>query len=115
LHGRAAIYYTVWMYSIIKQLRRAGVRRSLREIQSDPGLHGHLTVVSVAGMRLLNVHAAGDQSHQRPLCAFLYEPVLVSMHGARMLFVGYERAGNQNDPLAQTHMQEWSVEVIERQ
>lgn len=100
------------MYSIIKQLRQNGARRHLREIQSDPGLRGHLTVVLVNGQRKLKLHAYGDDSQQKPLCALLFEPVLVSMHGARMLFAGFERAGEQNDPLSKTFMQEWSVEVM---
>jgi hypothetical protein len=96
------------MYSTIKQIRHHGVRRPDREIFSDAGVSGVLTLASVAGHYVLSVHALGDDSHQVPLIPKLYDAVLVSLHGSGMLFRGFQRAGG---PAAPTYAQEWTVTI----
>jgi hypothetical protein len=100
------------MYSNIKQLRQRGVRRSDREIGSDPGIFGAVTLVSCAGHLVLSVHAWGDSSHRAPLIPLLYDAVLVSMHTNRMLFRGFQRVGRPDDKTAPTYAQEWTVTLV---
>lgn len=100
------------MYSNIKQLRQRGVRRSDREIGSDEGIFGTLTLVNCAGHIVLSVHAWGDSSHQTPLIPKLYDAVIVGMHGNGMLFRGFQRPGNPDDKAAPTYAQEWSIQVV---
>ena len=103
------------MYSTVKRLRRGGARLADRDIQADPGTVGHLTMVGVAGTRELKLHGAGDDSKQGPLIPVLFDAEMISMHGARMLFKGFERQGNQADRNGYTVMQEWSIEVMTAQ
>ncbi len=100
------------MYSKVKRLRVRGARRSDREIGSDPGVVGHITIVTIGTIKEIKLHGAGDDARRAPLIPLLYEPVLQAMHGARMLLSGLERQGNQADPAAPLFMQEWSVEVM---
>ena len=93
------------MYSIVKRLRTANVRRPDREIQSDNGHIGHLTMCSVEGRSHLKLHAAGDSSHMRPIIPELVDARLVAMHGDKMLFAGKERLGGRFAD------QEWSVRI----
>ena len=95
------------MYSTVKRLRRGGARLSDQEIQSDPGVVRHLTMVSVSGTRELKLHGAGDDTKQGPVIPVLFDAEIISMHGARMLFKGFERQGNQADRNGPTVMQEW--------
>lgn len=104
--------YTVRMYSKVKQLRQRGTRRSDREIGSDAGTVGHLTLIRCNGHYELKLHAAGDDSRQVPMLPVLFDAAIVSMHGARMLFCGFERQGDQADRKVPTAMQEWAVEVM---
>lgn len=96
------------MYSTIKQIRHHGVRRPDREIFSDAGVSGVLTLASVAGHYVLSVHGLGDDSHQVPLIPKLYDAVLVSLHGTGMLFRGFQRTGGPTSP---TYAQEWTVTI----
>lgn len=100
------------MYSIVKRLRIRGVRRSLRDIQADDGTLGHLTMVTVGPRRELKLHGSGDDAQQNPTIPILFDAVLISMHGQRMMVMGFERQGDQGDPLAPTTMQEWSVQFF---
>ena len=77
------------MYSIVKQLRNRGVRRNLREIQSDIGAMGHLTMVKVGHCRVLKLHGAGDDAQKNAVIPVLFDAVLISMHGSRMMFSGF--------------------------
>ena len=59
------------------------------------------------------MHAAGDDSRHAPIIPLLFDPLILAMHGKRMLFSGLQRQGNQEDPTAPMFMQEWSVEVMQ--
>jgi hypothetical protein len=43
----------------------------------------------------------------------LWRAKVVAMQADRMLFQGYERRGNQTDPIAPLVKQEWAVQVKE--
>lgn len=100
------------MYSKVKRLRVRGARRSDREINSDPGSVGHVTMVTVGNVKEMKLHAAGDDARRTPVIPLLYEPIIQAMHGARMLLSGMERQGDQADPAAPLFMQEWAIEVM---
>jgi len=96
------------MYSKIKRLRIGGARRSDREIQSDPGVVGHITVALVGGTREMSLYGAGDDARRVPLIPLLLNPTIVAMGNARMLVTGLERKGDADGP---TFMQEWAIEI----
>ncbi|MEJ7804942.1 MAG: hypothetical protein WKG03_03345 [Telluria sp.] len=100
------------MYSKVKRLRARGARRSDREIGSDPGVVGHVTMATIGHTKEMKLHAAGDDSRRAPIIPLLYEPTIQAMHGARMLVSGLERQGDQADPAAPLFMQEWAIEVM---
>ena len=100
------------MYSKVKRLRVRGARRSDREIGSDPGVVGHVTMATVSHIKEMKLHAAGDDSRRIAAIPLLYDPVIQAMHGARMLISGLERQGDQADPAAPLFAQEWTTEVM---
>lgn len=100
------------MYCKVKRLRSRGARRADREIGSDPGMVGHVTMATVGAIKEMKLHAAGDDSWRAAAIPILYEPVIQAMHGARMLISGLERQGDQAGPAAPLHMQEWAIEVM---
>jgi hypothetical protein len=93
------------MYSIVKRLRQRGIRKHDREIQTDPGTVGDMTLALCSGSCELKL-AADDGSRQEPIIPVLIEARLVTMHGAKMLFRGVERG-----PDGAECVQEWSVLV----
>jgi hypothetical protein len=100
------------MYSKVKLLRQRGARRPDRDIASDLGAVGHLTLSSVGAMCELKLHGPEDDSQRNPLIPVLLDATLITMHGARMLFRGFERQGAQDDPAGPACLQEWAVEVM---
>lgn len=100
------------MYSKVKRLRRNGERLPDRDIYSMESIVGCLTVCTVVNYQVLKLHAAGDTGAMAPLIPEMFRARLVTMHGARMLFQGYERIGNQADENSPVIKQEWSVEVV---
>lgn len=100
------------MYSKVKRLRRGGARRSDRDIQSDPGTVGHVSMATVGINREIKLHAAGDDSQRLPVIPLLLNPVITAMVGNRQLFSGVERQGDQADPHAALFVQEWAVEIL---
>lgn len=98
------------MYGKIKQLRQRGIRRSDREINSDPGTDGEFTFALVGGIYELKL-AAPDDSQLKPVIPILYDAKLITMHGDKMLFKGEERAPGDNGP---SFVQEWAVLVMPR-
>ena len=101
------------MYSKVNRLRVRGARRADREISSDPGTVGHITMLTVGSTVEMKLHGAGDDARRAPIIPSLFNPVIQSMHGPRMLFAGFEQQGDQADPNAPTFMQEWAVEVMQ--
>jgi hypothetical protein len=94
------------MHSKVKLLRQRGARLSDRDIASDPGTVGHLTLVTVGGACELKLFGPEDHSQHRPILPILSDAMLITMHGARMLFRGCD------DPASPDMLQEWAVEVM---
>lgn len=93
------------MKAHVKILRRDGVRKSERDIGSDPGTHGVMTMVRIGERTELKLAAPSD-SQMKPLIPELYHARLVTMHGNRMLFQGLT-APREEGGLPQ----EWAVEI----
>jgi hypothetical protein len=100
------------MYSIIKRLREGGERRSDRDISSDPGTIGHLTVFAVKGVSVASLHAAGSTGSDDPLIPMLFRAKLCTLHNDRLLFKGYERPVGQEGVDSDRNRQEWAVQVM---
>lgn len=92
----------------VKILRQRGVRRSDREIGSDAGVNGQLTLYQSGGQCELKLFA-DDGSRQEPIIPILFDAKLVTMHGDKMLFHGLEHTGTAADA---QYLQEWSVMVL---
>jgi hypothetical protein len=92
----------------VKILRLRGARRSDREIGSDAGVDGQLTLYQSGGQCELKLFA-DDGSRQEPIIPILFDARLVTMHGDKMLFHGLERVGSTGDA---QYLQEWSVMVL---
>jgi hypothetical protein len=102
------------MYSIIRQLRHEGIRRTEAEVAADAGFAGIVTM-SMAGTTRQMTLSAPETAEGTPvlLLSPLYEPQLLSMHADGMIVRGWqrvlratnERTGN-NTPGA-TYLQEW--------
>lgn len=95
----------------VKILRYRGSRRSDREIGSDAGVDGRISLYQSGGMCELKLFA-DDGSRQEPVIPVLFDARLVTMHGDKMLFRGIERAGAIEDA---QYLQEWSVMVLATQ
>jgi hypothetical protein len=54
---------------------------------------------------------AGDDAQANAAIPILFDALMILMHGARMMFVGYERQGAQDDPKGPAMLQEWVVEL----
>lgn len=92
----------------VKILRAHGARRSDREIGSDAGADGNLSLYRSGGRYELKLFA-DDGSRQEPIIPVLFDARLVTMHGNKMLFQGLECRGEIADA---QHFQEWSVLVL---
>lgn len=100
------------MYCKVKRLRRHGERISDREISADPGIVGHMTICQVETTIMAKVHGARDDARRVALFPELHRAKVVGMNGDRMLFQGWERVGNQDDPASPMIKQEWAVQVM---
>jgi hypothetical protein len=69
-------------------------------------------MVTVGARRELKLHETEDDAQQNATIPILFDAMLFSMHGQRMLVMGFERQGDQGDPLSPTTMQEWSVQFF---
>lgn len=103
------------MYSKIKLLRRNGERKADREISSDPGAVGHVSMCITTNYTVLKLYAAGDTGARAALVPELFRAHCTMIEGARMLFRGFERIGNQLDENAPLRKQEWAVEIMVEQ
>jgi hypothetical protein len=93
------------MYSIVKRLRTRGLRKHDREIQSDQGTEGDLTLAMCGAGPELKL-SRDDGSRQEPIIPVLIDAKLITMHGDKMLFKGIEREEGGAE-----YVQEWSVMV----
>jgi hypothetical protein len=94
------------MKAHVKQLRRGGERLAARDIQTDSGTRGEMTMVLIDGRAELKLAEPSD-SQQKPLVPMLYHARLVTMHGNRMLFQGLTAPRQDGG-----QPQEWSVEAF---
>ena len=94
------------MYSIVKRLRSRGVRKHSRDIQTDQGARGDLTLALCGDGAELKL-SSDDGSRQEPIIPVLLDAKLVTMHSDKMLFKGIERGEGGAE-----YAQEWSVMVL---
>lgn len=94
------------MYSIVKRLRTRGIRQHDRDIQSDQGVTGDITL-SLCGDGAQLKLSSDDGSRQEPIIPVLLDARLVTMHHDKMLFRGIERGDGGAE-----FVQEWSVLVL---
>lgn len=99
------------MYSRVKVLRRHGERLSDHEIGAAPWHVGHLTIVLIEHVPVMKLHAAGDDSVMAPILPLMFRARVVSMHGDKMLFQGFERDERPDDK----RRQEWTVQIMAEQ
>lgn len=100
------------MYSKVKRLRRRGERISDHEIGSDTGIVGHITIVLIEHVPVMKLHGAADDAVQKPLLPLMWRAKVVMIRGDKMLFQGFERVGDQDDPASSVVRQEWAVQVM---
>jgi len=104
------------MYSIIRQLRHEGIRRTEAEVAADTGFAGIVTM-SMAGTTRQMTLSAPETAEGTPvlLLSPLYEPQLLSMHADGMIVRGWQRVLNdrtgKNTPGA-TYLQEWVLTLV---
>ncbi|WP_245191863.1 hypothetical protein [Herbaspirillum sp. 3R-11] len=110
------------MYSIIRQLRHEGIRRTEAEVAADAGFAGIVTMSMAGTTRQMTLSAPEGADNAEGatvlLLSPLYEPQLLSMHAdgmivrgwQRVLRVSNERTGN-NTPGA-TYLQEWVLTLV---
>lgn len=93
------------MYGTVKRLRNRGIRKHGREILADQGTTGDITLAMCAAGPELKL-SSDDGSRQEPIIPVLNDAKLITMHGDKMLFKGYERGEGGAE-----YVQEWSVRV----
>ena len=96
------------MYSIVRQLRKNGLRRHDRDFGNDPGVNGMLNLIYLGTHLRLSVERWGDHSQENTLLPSLFDAQCVSWHGMLMLWRGYQRI-HENAP---TYLQEWHITLI---
>lgn len=109
------------MYSIIRQLRHEGIRRTEAEVAADAGFAGIVTMSMAGTTRQMTLSAPdpdrAEGAEGRPvlLLSPLYEPQLLSMHADGMIVRGWQRVLNdrtgKNTPGA-TYLQEWVLTLV---
>lgn len=93
------------MKATVKILRVDGRRKADRDIQSDQGTQGALTLAKVGQAFELKLYDPND-SQMQPLVASLWDARAVGMRGNRMLWQGLT-ARWEDGGVAQ----EWSIEL----
>jgi len=107
------------MYSIIRQLRHEGIRRTEAEVAADAGFAGIVTMSMAGTTRQMTLSAPetaeGTEGTTVLLLSPLYEPQLLSMHADGMIVRGWQRVLNdrtgKNTPGA-TYLQEWVLTLV---
>lgn len=94
------------MKATVKILRSNGRRRAEREIQTDSGVTGALTMATVEGALELKLYDPND-SQMKPLIPPLWEAKAVAIRGNRMLFQGLTARWADGGVA-----QEWAIEIV---
>lgn len=100
------------MYSHFKRLRIGGQRKADRDISADPGVIGHISVFRQGSEVIAAAYATGGTGQPGQLLPLLYRARLVTMHGDRMLFRGWERPLRDDQADSDENKQEWSVRLM---
>lgn len=100
------------MYSHFKRLRAAGQRKTDRDIASDPGVVGHISIFRQGNEIVAAAYAVGGTGKPDILLPLLYRAKLVTMQGHGMLFQGWERPRGEDQPDTDANKQEWSVKIL---
>jgi len=85
-----------------------GKRRSDRDLGTDEGVVGLLTMNSVSSYRVASICEYGD-SRMAPILPELYDPVVTGIQGGKLLLRGYQ-IGVSND--VGSYLQEWVIEPL---
>jgi len=104
------------MYSIIRQFRSEGIRRTEAEIAADAGFAG-IVGMSLAGTtRQMTLSAQkSDEGTSVLLLPPLYEPQLLSMHADGMIVRGWQRLSGGKTTPGPTYLQEWLLTFVGQQ
>ncbi|MFL9881152.1 hypothetical protein PQR63_22330 [Herbaspirillum rhizosphaerae] len=104
------------MYSIIRQFRSEGIRRTEVEIAADAGFAG-IVGMSLAGTtRQMTLSAQkSDEGTSVLLLPPLYEPQLLSMHADGMIVRGWQRLSGSKTTPGPTYLQEWLLTFVGQQ
>lgn len=97
------------MYSIVKRLRKNGSRLPEREIASDQGAVGHLSLAILGHTLILRLYAPGGVGARHSLVPELYNARVILMEGDKQLWEGEER--ESADWRGRAIKQEWSVRL----
>lgn len=100
------------MYSHFKGLRAAGKRKADRDISSDPGVVGQLSVFRQGSEVVAAAYATGGAGQPGAMLPLLYRAKLVTMQGNGMLIQGWERPLGCDETDTDHNKQEWSVKLL---
>jgi len=96
------------MYSIVRQLRKNGIRRPDRDFNNDPGVAGMIVLICHGSHSRLSLERWGDNSPGNTLLPNLYDAYCVTWMDATSLWRGYQRDHEK----APTFLQEWHVTIL---
>lgn len=104
--------YTGCMYGHFKQLRSFGKRKTDRDISSDPGVVGHISIFRQGNQVVAAAYAAGGTGQPGAILPLLYRAKLVTMQGDGMLLQGWERPLGYDQPDTDQNKREWSLKLF---
>jgi hypothetical protein len=93
-------------------LRACGKRKPDREISSDQGIVGHISIFRQGNEVVAAVYATGGTGQPSALLPLLYRAKLVTMQGDGMLLQGWERPVGCDQADTDQNKQEWSVKLL---
>lgn len=100
------------MYSYFKRLRSAGKRNADRDIASDAGVVGHISIFRQGQEVVAAAYATGGTGQPGTILPLLYRAKLVTMQGNGMLIQGWERPLGCEQAGTDQNKQEWSVKLL---
>jgi hypothetical protein len=107
--------YTVFMYSIIVQVYRFGVKRDERDLANDRGHAGRLQMMYMDGHLVLTFAGVDDYRGDNHVLPKLFEPKCIGWTGDMMLWRGVQRQRMKNPSKpAPAFLQEWRVRLVDR-